>query len=75
MLRQPSIPFRPLVSTVTDSLLVAALLAATPAAAVGQQEAPDRPEANPVRDHAAFPVPGRNARRRTWDESEVPATD
>ena len=42
------IPWSHRFSTAAGLLLVAALLATTPTAAIGQQEAPDRPEADPA---------------------------
>lgn len=40
-------PFRGVLTAAAGSILVTAVVLATPAAAVGQEKAPDRPEANP----------------------------
>lgn len=48
MSSRSSVPFHPLVSTAAGALFVTALLAVTPATAIGQQEAPARPAANPA---------------------------
>lgn len=48
MSSRSSIPLSHLVSVVAGSFLITALLAAVPAAAAGQEKAPDRPEANPT---------------------------
>lgn len=75
MSTRSSLPFRGSLGTAVGSFFVAALLVASPAAAVGQEEAPDRPRANPgdvespeaIVASAYDAISGPVSEKRNWD--------